>query len=86
MKETQKMMEIINNQCRKRQEEEKIKKIKRIQKQKKEQLLWGSIILIVLLIIAVLIFTILIHETDKAMEVCMNNGYTQTYCSVHIKG
>lgn len=70
MKETDKMLEIIHNNCKKQ------KQITKKAEQKKERNKW----LIGLLVVGVIILAVMTLYNEKQISNCIESGKSETFC------
>ena len=76
MKETEKMLEIIHENCKRKQERELIKAKKQEKKEKKNKRI--ELIVMGIALIAVIILGHLYNE--KSVKGCMEAGHTENFC------
>ncbi len=76
MKETEKMLEIIHENCKRKQERELIKAKKQEKKEKNHRRL--ELVVMGIALIAVIILGHLYNE--KSVKGCMEAGHTENFC------
>ena len=76
MKETEKMLEIIHENCKRKQERELIKAQKQEKKEKNQRRI--ELIVMGIALITVIILGHLYNE--KSVKGCMESGHTENFC------